>query len=480
MCLIIDRMKVMGKVFDRRTVGVLILAAGKGTRMKSNLPKVLQPVLEEPLLFYPLQAALAAGLENRAVVIGHGGDAVQTYISAMSPEVRVIWQHDQLGTGHAVQISKEWWNSFSDILVIPGDAPLLKSEILIDLVKAHIDSPASCTFASFITETPAGYGRVVRDSNALSIVEEKDASEEQKKIREVNSGIYIFRTPDLLSNIDSLANDNVQGEYYLPDVVGLMYEQGKSVEALCFDNGTDFQGVNNPLQLAEATSILKQRILNHWMSQGVKCADPSSVFIGPRVRLEGDIWLDPFVQLYGNTEIGDGTHIGSHSLVRNTVIGKSVDIINFVSIIASEIEDHATIGPFSFIRDNAHIGEGAFVGKFVEIKKSSIGSGSKVPHLSYIGDATIGNHVNIGAGTITCNYDGVAKNPTHIGDRCFVGSDTMLVAPVSLGDDSFTAAGSVITDDVPEGALAIARARQKNIEGWVLRRKGSNQEGGKE
>ncbi len=216
------------------------------------------------------------------------------------------------------------------------------------------------------------------------------------------------------------------------------------------------------------------------MDKGVKCADPASIFVGPRVKLEGDIWIDPFVQMYGDTSVGEGTRVGSHSLIRNSKIGRDVNIINFVSIASSEIEDHATIGPFTYIRENSHIGEGAFVGKFVEIKKSSIGSGSKVPHLSYIGDGVIGSKVNIGAGTITCNYDGVAKNPTHIGDRCFVGSNTMLVAPVTLGDDSYTAAGSVITKDVPEGALAVARAKQKNIEGWVLRREGSRKEGGKE
>ncbi|WP_333593331.1 MULTISPECIES: bifunctional UDP-N-acetylglucosamine diphosphorylase/glucosamine-1-phosphate N-acetyltransferase GlmU [Aminobacterium] len=470
----------MGEVTKRRTVGVLILAAGKGTRMKSSLPKVLQPVLEEPLLFYSLQTALEAGSDGSAVVVGHEGALVESYMALHWPGVRSIWQHEQLGTGHAVQIAREWWRSFSDVLIIPGDAPLLRSDILADLIKTHVNSLGACTFASFTTQNPDGYGRVVRSGKGLSIIEEKDASEEIKKINEVNSGIYLFRSTDLLSNIDLLANENAQGEYYLPDVVELLCKQGKKVDAVCFNNDVDFQGVNSPIHLSEVTSILRTRILNYWMDKGVKCADPASIFVGPRVKLEGDIWIDPFVQMYGDTSVGEGTRVGSHSLIRNSKIGRDVNIINFVSIASSEIEDHATIGPFTYIRENSHIGEGAFVGKFVEIKKSSIGSGSKVPHLSYIGDGVIGSKVNIGAGTITCNYDGVAKNPTHIGDRCFVGSNTMLVAPVTLGDDSYTAAGSVITKDVPEGALAVARAKQKNIEGWVSRREGSRKEGGKE
>ncbi|WP_024822436.1 MULTISPECIES: bifunctional UDP-N-acetylglucosamine diphosphorylase/glucosamine-1-phosphate N-acetyltransferase GlmU [Aminobacterium] len=465
---------------NHRSIGVLILAAGKGTRMKSDLPKVLQPILGEPLLFYPLRAVHNAGLSDVAVVIGHGGTNVESYLSVACPNVCSIWQHEQLGTGHAVQVAREWWSSFSDVLVIPGDAPLLQPDSLSLLVRTHLESSSLCTFASFHAKNPAGYGRVTRTNGAISIIEEKDATPEIRKITEVNSGIYLFNTLALASHIDSLANENAQKEYYLPDVVGLLSDQKQHVEAVCFDNEEDFQGVNSPVQLAAVTAIVRKRIVHYWMELGVKCPSPDTVFIGPRVSFKGDVWIDPFVQLYGSTEVGEGSYIGSHTILRDTKIGQFVDIIHFVSIQSSCVEDHATIGPFAFIRDNACVGEKAFVGKFVEIKKSTIGSGSKVPHLSYIGDAQIGCDTNIGAGTITCNYDGTNKNPTHIGNRCFVGSDTMLVAPVSLGDNSFTAAGSVITQDVPEGALAVARARQKNVEDWVVRRQGNRKEGGKE
>lgn len=462
------------------SMAALVLAAGKGTRMKSDLPKVLLPLLEEPVLYYPLQALRKAGLDDIGVVVGHQGQKVQDYLELDCPGSTVIWQKEQLGTGHAVQAGQDWWAAYQSVIVIPGDVPLLTDDVIRSLVEYHEAENADCTFLSFFPPNAHGYGRVIREDDSIRIVEERDATLEERGVGEVNSGIYVFRTGPLSEVLKDLHCGNSQGEYYLTDVLGLMGARECRVRALPWQNPETLSGVNDPLQLAAAGYALRDRILTAHLLNGVKALDPSSVWIGPRVSLAEDVYVEPSVQIWGRSTIGRGSVIGSFCHLRDAVLGEEVVLEGHVRIRGSELKDGAKAGPFTYIRDGAILEEGAFAGRFVEIKKSRIGQGSKVPHLSYMGDATVGCDSNIGAGTITCNYDGKNKNPTFVGDECFIGSDTMLVAPVRIGDGALTGAGSTITRDVPEGALAVARTRQRNIENWRGRVLAREQEGGKQ
>ena len=462
------------------TFGVLIMAAGKGTRMKSGLPKVLQPILDKPMLGYLLKTVSEYGPAGTAVLVGHGGERVRDYLEAY-PSVDVLWQHEQLGTGHAVQSARSWWEKFENVVVLNGDLPLLKTETLRALLSQHRDMKAACSLVSFMAVSPDGYGRVVRKTlrgeETISVVEHRDASPEELEIREVNAGCYVFNVEALSGVVDRLRNDNAQGEYYLPDIVSLMNERNLPVRAVLAPEA-EMLGVNSQKELAEVTRLVRDALLENWMSQGVQIMDPSAVWIGPDVVLAPDVRLMPGVQLWGNSAVGEGSYIGPYSVLRNARLGSGVELIANVIVEDSELADGAKAGPFAYIRERSVLQERAFAGKFVELKKTRVGRGSKVPHLSYMGDATLGENVNIGAGSITCNYDGKNKHPTEIGNRCFVGSDTMMVAPVRLGDDSMTAAGSTITADVPDGALAVGRARQKNIEGWVRKRNQQDKQGG--
>ncbi len=454
-----------------QNIGIVVLAAGKGTRMKSSLPKVLQPVLEEPLLYYPLKACVDCGLENIAVVSGFGAEKVSSYLEDKWPDAEMIVQEPQLGTGHAVQSASKWIEKFDKVLVIPGDAPLVSPETLDFLVSGHLSELRDATFLAFAPADPAGYGRVVENKDGPRIVEEKDATEQEKQIRWVNSGFYAFSVPVLLDSLVELDCKNAQKEFYLTDIVPVIARNGGVTGCLRCEEAKEMEGVNTPTHLESATGVLRNRIMKRHMDAGVKCMDASTVWVGPEVVIDEDVWLEPFVQVWGRSHIGPGSRIGSFSVVRNTRIGHNVHLSGHVMISDSILHDEVKVGPFAVMRNGAEAMDGSFAGKFVEVKKSVIGEGSKVPHLAYIGDATIGRESNIGAGCITCNYDGVKKNPTRIGNRCFVGSDTMLVAPVTVEDDAYTAAGSVITKDVSEGSLAIGRARQKTLEGWVHKRR---------
>lgn len=451
--------------------GVLILAAGKGTRMKSETPKVLISLLEEPILYYPMTSTDSQDFSGRAVVIGHGSEMVSRYLDEAWPGTEVIVQKEQLGTGHAVMTARSWVSRFEHVLVIPGDVPLISGNTLHNLNSRHLENGNACSFLVFEPADPTGYGRVLDTDLGFRIVEEKDAREHEKKCCRVNSGIYVFRTSALLDQLEKLGRDNSQGEYYLTDVIHGLCDLGEKVGMIICPDPDEIEGVNDPVQLDRVSRILRKRIMDRHMENGLKCVDSGTVWIGPGVKVGYDVTVDPFVQLWGDTAIGSFSRVGSFSIVRNSIIGENVHLLGHVALNDSIVRNNALVGPFTFVRDGSEIGEGAFAGKFVEIKKSLIGEGAKVPHLSYIGDATVGRGSNIGAGTITCNYDGERKNPTHIGEGCFVGSDTMLVAPVTLGDGSYTAAGSVITSDVPAGSLAVGRAKQKNIEGWIRRRR---------
>ncbi len=452
---------------EKNTLGILIMAAGKGTRMKSGLPKVLHPILDTPILEYLLKSVISSVTADIAVLVGSGGEQVCSYLEKF-PSVKVLWQKEQLGTGHAVQTAQSWWKQFKTLLVLNGDLPLLKPQTLNTFLKEHEESEAKCSILTFQTENPGSYGRIIRHEGHVSIVEFKDATEEERLIREVNAGCYVFDVQSLSGVIGSLHNNNSQGEYYLPEVVSLLSEKGAEIRAIEAPED-EMAGVNTQAELSSLSLALRDRLISYWMEQGVRVMDPSSVWIGADVQLAQDVCLYPDVQLWGSSSVGEGSEIGSGCILRNAKLGKNVCLNPYVVIENSSLDDGAKAGPFAYIRESSQLEKKAFVGKFVEIKKTRVGHDSKVPHLTYLGDTTLGADVNIGAGCITCNYDGKAKHPTEIGDRCFVGSDTIMVAPVKLGDDSMTAAGSVITNNVPEGALGVGRARQRNIEGWSLR-----------
>lgn len=461
----------------KKTFCALILAAGKGTRMYSGTPKVLHKILEEPMLYYPLSAIGKTDITGVGVVVGSGGEIVEQWLSAEFPKAKPIWQREQLGTGHAVKLAQEWWKNYDNVMILPGDTPMITSETLNNLASRHISNKNQCSVLSFDIQNPTGYGRVIRYGLSLRIVEHGDATVEEAKCCEVNSGIYVFETKKLSSVIDRLECGNKQKEYYLPDVLRFFSEGGGKVDAIKSDSADELLGINNPKQLAEVTAIMRQRILDDFMLRGVKCMDPRTTWIGPKAIIGSDVTLEPDVQIWGDSAVGSDSRIGSFTVLRNAKLAEKVTIVGSVRITDSEIGAGSSVGPFVFIRDGAVLSNDVHVGRFVEIKKSHIDRGSKVPHLSYVGDAKIGRHTNIGAGTITCNYDGEKKHETIIGDNCFVGSDTIFVAPVRLEDNSTTGAGSVIIHDVPEGALAVSRARQRNIEGWKARKNGGKKGG---
>lgn len=447
----------------------LILAAGKGTRMKSTLPKVMQPLLEEPMLYYVIQALRKASISDIAAVVGHGGDIVQSWLADNEPDVMPVWQQEQLGTGHAVMCARDWLQSRKKVLVVNGDMPMLTAEDITEFLNQSDD--AGIAFMTCDLDDAGSYGRVIRSHNSVSIVEAKDATAEQLKVHEINVGVYLFDVDVLLRGLSELRQDNSQNEYYIVDLISWGCSQGISVKPVKLP-ADNLDGVNSPLELERLSVKMHDRILARWLSAGVKCLDMGSVWISPRTTFKGETWLYPNVQLWGTCDIGEGCVIKSGSVLRDTVLKDGVQCLGYVVTDHVTAEKDVTMGPFCFLRDGTYLSEGSFAGKFVEIKNSTIGQRTKVPHLSYIGDAEIGEDTNIGAATVTCNYDGIHKNPTHIGARCFVGSDTMFVAPVNIGSDSTVAAGSVITKDVPAGALAVARGRQVVIDGWSQRHKG--------
>ena len=448
--------------------GTLILAAGKGTRMKSNLPKVLHLMLEEPLISYPIHAAHEAGLKDVCVLVGSDGETVRSYLDN-NEEVSVAWQTEQNGTGHAVLCAKDFWKNYETLLVMPGDVPLISPSTLREFKKVHSASSAVCSVLTFDVENPKGYGRIVRCDGCVSIIEEKDASDEVKKITEVNSGIYLFNTKELAKAISNLSNDNAAHEYYLTDVLSIFQDAGLKVDAIKIGDASEFNGVNNQLQLAQVTEIARKNIVESLMlEKGLRCMSPDTVWIGPRVIVGNNVTIHPNVQLWGDTVVEDNAFIGSFTVLRSCHIGENANLKGSVRMNNGTVGPLASAGPFAFMREGAVLLENAHIGRFVEIKNSTVGESSMVPHLSYVGDTTIGSQTNLGAGTITCNYDGVNKNKTFIGSHCLIGSSTMFVAPVTVGDWVSTGAGSVITKDVPSNALGIARARQENKENWAM------------
>lgn len=482
-------------------VAAIVLAAGAGTRMRSKRPKVAHEVLGKPLVGWVLDAARAAGIDRIVTVVGHGRDVVEPLVEEAS---LVVVQEEQLGTAHAVKCAMDS-DALADfdgsVVILSGDCPLISDATIASLASLQQGAEAGAVVLTMQLENPFGYGRIVRegagecgacadgavDAPIARIVEQKDATEAEAAICECNSGFYCFDAASLRDALSRIGNSNAQGEFYLTDALELIRGAGKATLALVSDDPDECLGVNSRHQLAEATAIKQMQINGRLMDEGVTMVDPRLVWCGPDVCVGQDCVLHPNVTLLGSTVVGEGTEVLPLTMVRDSRIGEGCTIGPNTRICDSSVadgctvdetvayeavlEDGATSGPRAYLRPGAHLCEGAKAGTHVEIKKSIIGAGSKVPHLSYIGDATLGEGVNVGAGSITCNYDGVRKHPTHIGDGAFIGSDTMMVAPVSIGAGSLVGAGSVITCDVPEGALAVARSRERVVEGWAAKRK---------
>lgn len=447
----------------------VILAAGKGTRMKSKLPKVLHKVCGRAMIDHVLDAVIAAGIGRVILVAGYGGPEVARVVGGRA---EIAFQAEQLGTAHALQQARPHLKDFTgQLLVLCGDTPLITPATITDLIKRHAALGASATVLTTEMPDPGGYGRVIRDEQdrVVKIVEEKDAVIEELLVKEVNTGIYCFEVTGLFESLAEILPANVQKEYYLTDIIELYVRRGLVVGAVPADSG-ETMGINNRRQLAAIETIMRSRILDEIMDSGVTVMDPASTFIDRQVRIGPDTIVYPFTFIEGQTVIGESCLIGPGARLVNARVGDRVAVQNSI-ITDSVISDDATIGPFACIRPDTRIGSGVKVGNFVEIKKSVIGNKSKVPHLSYVGDATIGEKVNVGAGTITCNYDGENKWPTRIGDGAFIGSNTNLVAPVEVGPGAIIGAGSTITRDVPAGALGVERARQSVIPNWAAKKR---------
>lgn len=454
---------------------VVVLAAGKGTRMKSAAPKVLHAAAGLPLIEHVLRIADASDPASTIVIVGHQAEDVRTALTHR-PGLRFALQEPQLGTGHALlQAEPLLAGASGTVVLLSGDVPLLRPSTVAALLDAHENGGAAATVVTARVDSPDGYGRIVREQGSVAaIVEHKDATPEQRAIDEINSGIYAFDLAPLFDALHGIGTANAQGEYYLPDLVKIYRARGLKVETFVVDDAREILGANSRKELAELGSILRSRINDALMDAGVTLVDPATAYIGPDVTIGPDTIVHPGVHLEGRTRIGSRCEI--HSGVR--IVDSSVDdgavIKNFCVIVESHVSSGAQIGPFAHLRPQSDVGEEAHIGNFVELKKTSVGRGTKASHLTYLGDATVGENVNVGAGTITCNYDGVKKHPTVIEDGAFIGSDTQLIAPVRVGKGAYVAAGSSITEDVPAESLAIARGKQVNKDGWV-KRKGKGQ-----
>ena len=456
-----------------RPAAVVVLAAGEGTRMKSSIPKVLHEIGGRSLVGHAVKAAEELDPEHLVVVVGHGRDQVIAHLTETAPKVRTALQEDQHGTGHAVQCAlAELPELRGTVVVTYGDVPLLTGETLRTLVAAHEGQGNAVTVLTAQIAEPTGYGRVLRDDDGsvAGIVEEKDASASQREVNEINSGIYAFDAAVLRDGLARLTTDNTQGEHYLTDVLGIARSDGKRVGALPLTDAVQTEGVNDRVQLARLHRELNRRTVDAWMRAGVTMLDPDTTWVDVDVTIEPDVVIEPNVLLRGATHIEREARVGPNCQLVDTAVGEKATVADTTSY-GAEIGPEATVGPYTYLRPGTRLGRGAKAGGFVEMKAVVVGDGSKVPHLSYVGDAEIGAGVNIGAATVFVNYDGVDKHRTVVGDHARVGSDTMLVAPVHIGDGAYTAAGSVITSDVPAGAMAVARGKQRNVEGWVERRR---------
>ncbi|MEU8522100.1 bifunctional UDP-N-acetylglucosamine diphosphorylase/glucosamine-1-phosphate N-acetyltransferase GlmU [Streptomyces sp. NPDC048577] len=458
-----------------RPAAVVVLAAGEGTRMKSKTPKVLHEIAGRSLVGHVVSAARELEPEHLVVVVGHAREQVTAHLDAHYAGTRTAVQYEQNGTGHAVRIALEELEQTPDgtVVVVCGDTPLLSGETLRGLAATHTADANAVTVLTAEVPDATGYGRIVRDEATgavTAIVEHKDASEAQRAVKEINSGVFAFDGRLLADALGKVRTDNSQGEEYLTDVLSILREAGHRVGASPAGDHREILGINNRVQLAEARTLLNRRLLERAMAAGVTVVDPSSVLVDVTVTFERDAVIHPGTQLLGTTHLGEDAEVGPNSRLKDTRVGRGARVDNTVAD-SAVIGDGALAGPFAYLRPGTTLGPKAKAGTYVEMKNATIGEGTKVPHLSYVGDATIGDFTNIGAASVFVNYDGEAKHHTTIGSHCRTGSDNMFVAPITIGDGAYTAAGSVITKDVPAGSLAVARGQQRNIEGWVARKR---------
>ncbi|WP_327375961.1 bifunctional UDP-N-acetylglucosamine diphosphorylase/glucosamine-1-phosphate N-acetyltransferase GlmU [Streptomyces sp. NBC_01216] len=458
-----------------RPAAVVVLAAGEGTRMKSKTPKVLHEIAGRSLVGHVVSAARELEPEHLVVVVGHAREQVTAHLDAHYAGTRTAVQYEQNGTGHAVRIALEELEQTPDgtVVVVCGDTPLLSGETLRGLAATHTADANAVTVLTAEVPDATGYGRIVRDEATgavTAIVEHKDASEAQRAVKEINSGVFAFDGRLLADALGKVRTDNSQGEEYLTDVLSILREAGHRVGASPAGDHREILGINNRVQLAEARTLLNRHLLERAMTAGVTVVDPSSVLVDVTVTFERDAVIHPGTQLLGTTHLGEDAEVGPNSRLKDTRVGRGARVDNTVAD-SAVIGDGALAGPFAYLRPGTTLGPKAKAGTYVEMKNATIGEGTKVPHLSYVGDATIGDFTNIGAASVFVNYDGEAKHHTTIGSHCRTGSDNMFVAPITIGDGAYTAAGSVITKDVPAGSLAVARGQQRNIEGWVARKR---------
>lgn len=447
----------------------LILAAGQGTRMKSETSKVLHEVLGKPMVHYPIQAAKDIGVKDICLIVGHKADDVKKTIG---DSIQYVMQKEQLGTGHAVIQAIDFIPEEGEVIILYGDTPLITGDTLEEMLTFHRINDNTATVLSARVEDSNGYGRIIRNKTGefVRIVEQKDATELEKRVKEINGGMYVFNAKALRFALSKINNDNVQKEYYLTDTLEILLANGYRVDAIPITHIEDILGVNSKEQLAELTAIMRKRINQRHMLNGVTLIDPNNTYIDDSVEIECDTVIEPGCMLQGNTKIGKGCRIGFNSKIKNSYLGDFVEVECSV-IMESTVGEQTHVGPFAYIRPNSKIGKGVKIGDFVEIKNATIGDGTKASHLTYIGDADVGAGVNFGCGTVIVNYDGAKKHRSTIKDNAFIGCNTNLVSPVTIEEGAYTAAGSTITQNIPKDSLGIARARQEIKEGWNAKKR---------
>ncbi|WP_236827739.1 MULTISPECIES: bifunctional UDP-N-acetylglucosamine diphosphorylase/glucosamine-1-phosphate N-acetyltransferase GlmU [unclassified Blastococcus] len=452
---------------------VVVLAAGQGTRMRSSTPKVLHPLGGRSMLGHVLAAAAPLGAGRTVVVVGSGREQVASHLAEIAPDALAVVQEEQLGSGHAAGVALAAVPDLEgSVLVVNGDSPLLTSRTLTGLVAAHDAAGSVFTVLTAEVEDPTGLGRIVRDDRGAprAIVEERDATDEQRALREVNAGVYVAHAATLRRVLAGLGTSNAQGEQYLTDALAPLVEGGAPTAAVRADDPDDVLGCNDRVELAARRRTLNDRVLDALMRSGVTVVDPATTWVDVTASVGRDAVLEPGTHLRGATSVGDAAHVGPDTTLEDTVVGEGATVVR-AHAVGARIGARVSVGPYAYLRPGTDLAAGAKVGTFVETKNAQVGEGAKIPHLSYVGDATIGRGTNIGAATVFVNYDGVAKHRTTIGEHARTGADNMFVAPVTVGDGAYTAAGSVITSDVPPGAMAVARAPQRNVAGWVRRRR---------
>jgi len=456
-----------------QNIHVVVLAAGQGTRMKSSMPKVLHRLSGHTLIERVLRTADALSPTTATVIVGYGSGQVRDFLKAR-PRVSVVVQEPQLGTAHALQQAETVLHGQEGtVVLLSGDVPLLRPETLQRLLETHRRENAAASVVTATVDRPYGYGRIVRaDGRIARIVEERDASQAERQLREINSGIYAFDLAPLFDALRGIASKNAQGEYYLTDLIAIYRGRKLPVATLMVTNPDEIRGINSRTELAEVSRIVRQNKNEELMAAGVTLVDPATTYIDLDVEIGADTVIHPGVIIEGHTRIGAACEIQAHVRIVDSTIGAHASVNSFCLITGARVADGASIGPFAHLRPESIVGEKAKVGNFVELKKTTLGAGSKASHLAYLGDATIGSNVNIGAGTIICNFDGQTKHETSIEDGAFIGSDTQLIAPVTVGRGAYVGTGTTVRESVPPGALAVSAGKQRNIEGWVERKRG--------